>query len=134
MQEKRGDGGPTPRIKNPPRCSKYVDGRKYVNKRLDLQQDRLYKGYFPQGIMKFDRNELIDAMETVSDELENALKEITMWREEFMRNDILQKIYSENEMSYAFNILQDFPVGIENIYEFVEKELKCYRETQEKIK
>jgi hypothetical protein len=80
--------------------------------------------------MKFDRNELVDAMETVADELENAMKELHMWREFYCKNLLCNSLEKQD-----FNLrILEAPIGIENIEEFIEKELKCYRETQEKIK
>lgn len=86
--------------------------------------------------MNFDKYELTEAMETVADALENAMKEIKMWRDRYGFYMERFDIGINDEKCYQFlqEKLLTFPAGIEDIEEFIEKELKCYRETQEKNK
>jgi len=86
--------------------------------------------------MKFDKTELIDAMQTVADELENAMKEIKMWRELAISEKKILGFSSMNlEQSFFFDErIRNAPIGIEDIEEFIDLQLKCYRDIQEKIK
>lgn len=64
----------------------------------------------------------------IVEELEKAKKEIKMWREFYI--DTIHISIDRDENRVLDEEIRNAPIGIENITQFVGKQLKCYRESK----
>lgn len=79
--------------------------------------------------MKFDKDELIDSMEIVIEEVERCHEENSMWRKRELENMIF---VDSQEEKWFTEMLLNLPSGLRNPDEYAEFMLRGYRETREK--